>query len=79
MSDYQFVLAHPNIMPDMVSVRGLMKRKFPNPKTGTLGVDLSEMVRQHLTGVQYHAIKDDYQQNFGKISTSIGTVSYTKQ
>lgn len=75
ISDYQFVLAHPNIMPDMVAVRGLMKRKFPNPRSGTLGVNLSEMVRQYLTGIQYNAVKDDYQQNYGKITTSIGTVS----
>lgn len=75
MSDYQFVLAHPNILPDMVSVRGLMKRKFPNPRSGTLGANLSEMVGQFLSGIQYSAVKDDYQQNYAKISTSIGTVS----
>lgn len=75
MSDYQFVLAHPNILPDMVAVRGLMRRKFPNPRTGTLGANLGEMVSQYLTGIQYNAAKDDYQQNYGKIATSIGTVS----
>lgn len=74
--DYQFVLAHPNIMPDMVAVRGLMKRKFPTPRSGTLGTNLSEMVTQFLTGIQYNAVKDDYQQNFAKITTSIGTVSF---
>lgn len=79
MSDYQFVLAHPNILPDMVSVRGLMRRKFPNPRSGTLGSNLSEMVRQYLTGIQYNAVKDDYQQNYGKITTSIGTVSLLQE
>lgn len=74
MSDYQFVLAHPNILPDMVAVRGLMRRKFPNPRNGTLGANLSEMVRQYLTGIQYNAVKDEYQQNYGKITTPIGTV-----
>lgn len=74
-SDYQFVLAHPNIMPEMVSVRGLMRKKFPNPKNGTLGMNLSEMVKQFMGGIQYQAVKDDYQQNFGKITTSIGTVN----
>ncbi|KAJ6638193.1 39S ribosomal protein L1, mitochondrial [Pseudolycoriella hygida] len=75
MSDYQFVLAHPNIMPDLVSIRGLMKRKFPNPRAGTLGVDLSHMVYQFLTGIQYRAIPDEYQKNFGKIDTCIGTIN----
>lgn len=75
ITDYQFILAHPNILPDMVAVRGLMKRKFPNPRSGTLGVNLNEMVSQFLTGIQYKSVRDDFQHNYGKITTSIGTVS----
>lgn len=76
LSDYQFVIAHPNIMPDMVAIRGLMKRKFPNPKSGTLGVNLAEMVQQFSNGIQYHVQKDEHQQNYGVISTCIGTVVF---
>lgn len=72
LSDYQFVIAHPNIMPDMVAIRGLLKRKFPNPKNGTLGMNLAEMVKQYLNGIQYSATKDEYQQNYGIIKTCIG-------
>lgn len=72
LTDYQFVIAHPNIMPDMVAVRGLMKRKFPNPKSGTLGINLAEMVQQYLNGIQYGATKDEHQQNYGIIRTCIG-------
>jgi len=75
LSDYQFVLAHPNILPDMVTVRGLMRRKFPNPRNGTLGANLKEMVRQYLTGIQYNAARDDHQLNYGKISTCIGKIN----
>lgn len=75
ISDYQFVLAHPNILPDMVSVRGLMRKKFPSPKSGSLGVNLNEMVKQFLSGIQYNAVRDEFQQNYGKITTCIGTVS----
>lgn len=72
LADYQFIIAHPNIMPDMVAIRGLMKRKFPNPKNGTLGVNLSDMVKQYLNGIQYSATKDEHQQNYGIIRTCIG-------
>lgn len=72
LPDYQFVVAHPNIMADMVAIRGLLKRKFPNPKNGTLGVDLAGMVRQYLNGIQYSARKDEHQQNYGTIRTCIG-------
>lgn len=74
LSDYQFVVAHPNIMADMVAVRGLLKRKFPNPKNGTLGVNLAEMVKQYLNGIQYSAAKDEHQQNYGIIKTCVGSL-----
>jgi hypothetical protein len=34
LHDFHFVVAHPDILPELVSVRGLMKRKFPNQKSG---------------------------------------------
>uniref|UniRef100_T1GK75 Large ribosomal subunit protein uL1m n=1 Tax=Megaselia scalaris TaxID=36166 RepID=T1GK75_MEGSC len=66
LSDYQYVIAHPNILPELVSLRGLMKRKFPNPKSGTLGADLTDMIKN------YSAAKDEHQQNFGLIKATIG-------
>lgn len=72
IADYQFVVAHPNIMPDMVAIRGLLKRKFPNPKNGTLGNSLPDMVKQYLNGIQYSATKDEHQQNYGIIRTCVG-------
>nr|CAD7263127.1 unnamed protein product [Timema shepardi] len=34
LQDFQFVVAHLNILPELSSLRGLMKRKFPTTKTG---------------------------------------------
>jgi hypothetical protein len=34
LHDFHFIVAHPDILPELVSVRGLMKRKFPNQKSG---------------------------------------------
>lgn len=75
LPDYQFVVAHPNIMAELVAVRGLLKRKFPNPKNGTLGTNLVEMVQQYLNGIQYSATKDEHQQNYGIIRTCVGRLS----
>jgi hypothetical protein len=36
LQDFHFIVAHPDILPELVSVRGLMKRKFPTQKSGTL-------------------------------------------
>jgi hypothetical protein len=34
LQDFRFIIAHPDILPELVSVRGLMKKKFPNQKSG---------------------------------------------
>lgn len=74
LADYQYILAHPNILADLVALRGLMKKKFPAPKNGTLGTDVEEMVLRYLNGIQYRAVKDEYQQDFGLIEACIGTL-----
>lgn len=75
LSDYQYVIAHPNVLPDLVPVRGLMKKKFPNPKNGTLGANLEEAVQKFMNGIQYSGVKDENQKDFGLVSTVIGTLS----
>lgn len=76
LQDYQYFLAHPNILAELVTVRGLMKKKFPNPKMGTLGPNVGEIVKKFRDGVQYSAVKDEYQKNFGLINICVGTVSF---
>ncbi|XP_017477003.1 PREDICTED: 39S ribosomal protein L1, mitochondrial [Rhagoletis zephyria] len=74
LTDYQYVIAHPNILPELVALRGLMKRKFPNPRSETLGTNLAEMIERFSNGISYSATKDEHQQDFGLISTSVGTL-----
>lgn len=74
LGDYQHVIAHPNILPDLVPIRGLMRKKFPSPKLGTLGANLEELIQKFLNGIQYSAVKDEHQSDFGLISTVIGTL-----
>lgn len=78
LTDYQHVIAHTNILPDLVVLRGLMRKKFPNPKSGTLGTNLKEMIEKFSNGVSYSAVKDEHQKDFGLINACFGTVSYCK-
>ncbi|XP_055375822.1 39S ribosomal protein L1, mitochondrial [Condylostylus longicornis] len=75
ISDFQYVIAHPNILPELVSLRGLMKRKFPNPKNGTLGPDLKDIITKFSNGIEYKAEKDENQPDFASITTCIGTLN----
>lgn len=79
LTDYQFVIAHPNILPELVALRGLMKRKFPNPRSETLGTNLGEMIERFSNGISYTATKDEHQQDFGLISTNVGTLDMDSQ
>lgn len=79
LSDYQYIIAHPNILAELVALRGLMKRKFPNPKSETLGTNLGEMITKFSNGISYSAAKDEYQQNFGLIKANVGTLDMDTQ
>lgn len=35
LHNYDTVLAHPSVMPEILTIRGLLKRKHPNLKAGT--------------------------------------------
>lgn len=56
-SDYQFILAHPDIMPEMLALRGLMKKRFPTAKNETLGLDMHAMVSKFINGIANFIIK----------------------
>uniref|UniRef100_A0A1L8DRJ6 Putative 50s ribosomal protein l1 n=1 Tax=Nyssomyia neivai TaxID=330878 RepID=A0A1L8DRJ6_9DIPT len=75
LSDYHYVLAHSEILPELVTLRGLMKKKFPAPKNGSLGSDIPEMVKHFKNGIEYSAIRDENQLDFGLVTTSIGTLN----
>uniref|UniRef100_A0A0A9VZT1 39S ribosomal protein L1, mitochondrial n=1 Tax=Lygus hesperus TaxID=30085 RepID=A0A0A9VZT1_LYGHE len=72
LPDFQFVVAHPNILPELVSLRGLLKKKFPNPKNGTLGPNIGELIKTVRTGIQYLALRDENELDYGFINTSFG-------
>lgn len=61
-------------MPELIAVRGLMRKKFPDPKAETLGLDIAEMVKKCLNGNNYRVVKDENQENFGSTKACIGMV-----
>ncbi|KAB0800271.1 hypothetical protein PPYR_03866 [Photinus pyralis] len=74
LQNFHFIVAHPSILPELVSIRGLLKKKFPNPKNGTLNANLHDSVTKFMNGITYSAIKDEYEKDFGLIETVIGTL-----
>lgn len=79
LQDYQFIIAHTNILPDLVQVRGLMKRRFPSPKNGTLGNDLEEMIQKFMNGITYSVTKDENQQDYSLVTSQFGTLDMNEK
>lgn len=75
LQNFKFYIAHPDIIPELVALRGLMKKTFPSVKSGTLSEDLTSLVTKFLNGISYTAHRDEYEKDFGSIETVIGTVS----
>ncbi|CAB0008923.1 unnamed protein product [Nesidiocoris tenuis] len=72
LPDFDYIVAHPNILPELVSLRGLLKKRFPNPKSGTLGANIGKLIETIRNGIQYTAQRDDSEMDYGFVSTSIG-------
>ncbi|CAK1541250.1 unnamed protein product [Leptosia nina] len=75
LGDYDYVIAHPNIITDLVPIRGLMKKRFPNVKSGTLDSDISNLVKKFAAGIQYRVVKDENQQNYGSVEVPVGRLN----
>ncbi|XP_030035467.2 50S ribosomal protein L1 [Manduca sexta] len=75
LSDYDYIVAHPNILTELVPIRGLMKKRFPNVRSGTLDPNLTELVKKFAGGIQYRLMKDEVQPNYGCIEVPIGRLN----
>lgn len=74
LNDFEFVISHPDILHELSALRGLMKKKYPNYKLGTIDLNLSEVVKRFMHGINYKAVKDEYERDFGIIEATIGTL-----
>ncbi|XP_068622620.1 large ribosomal subunit protein uL1 [Battus philenor] len=75
LGDYDFVIAHPNMITEMVPIRGLMKRRFPNIRNGTLDPNICDLVKKFAAGIQYRVLKDEQQENFGSVQVPVGRLN----
>ncbi|XP_063974365.1 large ribosomal subunit protein uL1m [Diachasmimorpha longicaudata] len=75
VGDFHSFVAHPDILTELSVIRGLMKRKFPNPRTGTLGLDLPALIHKILHGIKYSAVLHERQPKFATITAPIGTLA----
>ncbi|XP_014216111.1 uncharacterized protein LOC106644922 [Copidosoma floridanum] len=71
---YDTILAHPTMLPVILTIRGLLKKKHPSFKTGTLSNDIKQMIHSHMHGIKYTAKAYDQFPMYGKTTMAIGTL-----
>ncbi|XP_051160174.1 39S ribosomal protein L1, mitochondrial [Leptopilina boulardi] len=77
VSDYDHIIAHPQILPQLLTIKGILKNKFPSLKQGTLGADLDATIYKHLHGVRYTCIANSNYPDYGYCEVPFGTVEMT--
>ncbi|XP_034940695.1 39S ribosomal protein L1, mitochondrial [Chelonus insularis] len=65
IADYDYAVAHPDIMTELSVIKGLMKRKYPSPRGGTLGFDLPQLIKKILHGIKYEIRPHERQLQYG--------------
>ncbi|XP_015606366.1 uncharacterized protein LOC107273075 [Cephus cinctus] len=79
LSDYDTVVAHPNILTEMLIIRGLMKKKFPNARNGNLDANIAGIVDKYINGIKYTATPHEHKKDYGVINVPFGTLTMDVQ
>nr|CAG4650257.1 EOG090X089S [Sida crystallina] len=79
LSEYDHIVAHTHMLNDLAPVRGLMKKKFPNLKNGSMGTEMSEMIERFSKGVEFASTKDSQELDFGLVEVPIGKLTMSME
>lgn len=72
---YDYILAHSDIITELLSLRGVLGKRFPSIKAKTLGNDAEDLVRSYTDGLLIEGMKDGKQKTFGCVNACVGTVT----
>ncbi|XP_050437374.1 50S ribosomal protein L1 [Adelges cooleyi] len=75
LPDFQYVLAHPDILTELSAIRGLLRRRYPTLQNGALTLDLIAMIKHYIKGVRYNMTVDPYDEALGVVDMTIGQIS----
>ncbi|KAF2351164.1 Ribosomal protein L1/ribosomal biogenesis protein [Trinorchestia longiramus] len=75
LMSYDYVVSSLDILPDLVPLRGLLKKKFPTPNYGTACTDVVTAASRFLSGLSYTCVKAPNVRSHGNITVPFGTLS----
>ncbi|XP_011699010.1 PREDICTED: 39S ribosomal protein L1, mitochondrial isoform X2 [Wasmannia auropunctata] len=74
LKEYDIIVSEPSILPDLLLIRGLMRKKFPGVQSGTLSTDIKMLVTKFLMGIKYTGMPHDVVKSYGTINIAFGTL-----
>ncbi|XP_076317748.1 mitochondrial ribosomal protein L1 isoform X2 [Tachypleus tridentatus] len=75
VQDFDHVVAHTDMLAELGTIRGLMKKAFPNKTKGNLGTDIVPLVELFVQGIDYKSNRDEYELDFGWVDVPIGRLN----
>nr|XP_045625040.1 uncharacterized protein LOC123774614 [Procambarus clarkii] len=79
LQDYQHFIAEIDTLPELVAIRGLMRRRFPSIKDGTACTDIIPIIERFMKGVEYRTAVNKYHPDFATIEATFGRLSMTDE
>nr|CAG4637870.1 EOG090X089S [Chydorus sphaericus] len=77
--DYDCFVAHTNMMLELTPLRGLMKKNFPQVKSGSLGTNLAHMIERFSRGIEFTVNRDPYELDYGVAQIPFGRINMPTQ
>jgi len=79
LNEYDAVVAHPDILPELLAARGLFKSKFPSLKNGGLTSELGPTVLRFKSGLTWSCVPDEFEEDYGLIEVPVGPVQLSEE
>nr|CAG4643300.1 EOG090X089S [Ilyocryptus agilis] len=79
LSDYEYYIAHPNIATETLALRGLMRKRLPNARNGSMGTDLAKMIERFSLGIEFSVTKSAHELDYGVTQVPFGRLSMTTE
>ncbi|XP_066582507.1 large ribosomal subunit protein uL1m [Prorops nasuta] len=75
INTYDFCIAHPQILAELLLIKGILKLRFPMLKKGTLTPDVASAIHKFKHGVKYNAVQNEEFLDYGSIVAPIGKLN----
>ncbi|XP_071808358.1 large ribosomal subunit protein uL1m-like isoform X2 [Asterias amurensis] len=74
IKNYDYCVSTPDMMPELVPLKRLLRKKYPSSKRGSVGLDLRSMIHRYKKGQEYKC-----QIKWAHVNVSIGKLSLTNE